>query len=101
MNWRKAVTFDDIDYEYGGHAYVWVKPSEKTWEQAIGERWGKNDEWRPAKLIGYCFDEKDRGSQLDGRRLEFFGSTYAYRLDDFECGGVFAMEETPLLAPSF
>lgn len=95
------MTFDDIKYKFDGHAYVWVKPTFGTWEDAINERGGNNSDWRPAKLVGTCIDVEDRGTQLDGRRLVFFGQAYGFRLDKFECGGVITMEETPSLAPSF
>lgn len=97
------MNFDDFNYDYGGHAYVWAKPKSGDWNEAIYDHFhGRGDSnWRPARLIGHCTEEQDKGSQLDGRRLEFIGQSGTFRLDNFECGGQLVMEDTQSMTPAF
>lgn len=94
------MTFDDIDYPYDGHAYVWVKPAEgKVWEDITNSNYltDRGNEHRPAKLSGTPPEDEYRGTQLDGRRIWLLGSQYGYRLENFELGGEMKFEEAPAL----
>lgn len=91
--------FDDIEYEYGKHAFVWVKPVEGlNWDDIYRTHHKSRDTgWRPAKLVGHCFEDAHRGTPMDGRRIELIGVPHTYMLTEFEFGGVLEYEES--LAP--
>jgi len=92
--------FDDITYESNKNMYVWVKPANSmSWNDILDDDKISNrgDEYRPAKISGTLPEPEYRGTQIDGRRIELIGSTFAYRLEKFELGGELAFEETPSL----
>lgn len=92
--------FDDITYETDRHTYVWVKPAnDMSWNDVLDEDKISNrgGEYRPAKISGALPEREYRGTQVDGRRIELIGSTYAYRLEKFELGGEMSFEDTPTL----
>lgn len=66
--------FDDIEYENGGYAYVLV---------GSNTRFVDGRSVHPARMVGHCWDDKDRGTPLDGRRLVFIGDPYHHRINDY------------------
>ena len=90
--------FDNITYPLDGHAYVWVKPADgMSWNDVLSDDRLSNrgDEYRPAKLGGTPPEDRDRGTQLDGRRIELIGQPYSYRLEKFELGGEMSFDNYP------
>lgn len=86
---------DEIDYPYGGHAYIWVRPKTGTWDDIHPWLKGRGNEWRPARLMSHCPEHQYRGTQADGRTVEFFDTTFTYRLDKFEFGELINEPDAP------
>ena len=64
-------------FAYGSHAFVLARPITNDWSHYDGSTMQSGtDEWRPMMVRGHG----------TGQRLFSFGSSYGYRMEEFEFG---------------